>query len=107
MLGPALLKFGRDEQKREHLPKIRRPDPLVPGLLRTEFGVRPRLAADPADRDGDDYIVKGQKIWTSYANKADWIFCLMRTDSRRRSMKASGSCCSTCRPRASPQSRSC
>ena len=48
MLGPALLKFGNEAQKKEHLPKIARgSDSLVPGLFRAERRLRPRLAADP------------------------------------------------------------
>ena len=81
MLGPALLEFGTDEQKREHLPKIAR------GEIRwcqgySEPGAGSDLASlqTKADDHGDHYIVNGQKVWTSYADKADWIFCLVRTD---------------------------
>ena len=81
MLGPALLKYGSEEQKKEHLPKIAR------GEIRwcqgySEPGAGSDLASlrTSAVVDGDDYIVNGQKVWTSYADKADWIFCLVRTD---------------------------
>jgi len=81
MLGPALLQFGSEEQKQEHLPKI------VRGEIRwcqgySEPGAGSDLAnlQTKAEDKGDHYIVSGQKIWTSYADKADWIFCLVRTD---------------------------
>ena len=86
MLAPALMKFGTEEQKKEHLPKIAR------GEIRwcqgySEPGAGSDLASlktaavDPhPEKKGDHWIVNGSKIWTSYANYADWIFCLVRTD---------------------------
>ncbi|TXS96512.1 acyl-CoA dehydrogenase [Parahaliea maris] len=81
MLGPALLQFGTEEQKKEHLP------PIVRGEIRWCQGYsEPNAGSDlaslqtRADDQGDHYIINGQKIWTSYADKADWIFCLVRTD---------------------------
>ena len=81
MLGPALLKFGTEAQKAEHLP------PIARGEIRwcqgySEPGAGSDLAAlaTKAEDRGDHYIVNGHKVWTSYADKADWIFCLVRTD---------------------------
>ncbi len=88
MLGPALLKYGTHEQKIEHLTKIAR------GEIRwcqgySEPGAGSDLAGlqTSAEDKGDHYLVNGQKVWTSYANYADWIFCLVRTD---RSVKQAG-----------------
>ncbi|PKQ09394.1 MAG: acyl-CoA dehydrogenase [Alphaproteobacteria bacterium HGW-Alphaproteobacteria-12] len=81
MLGPALLEFANEEQRKEHLPKI------VRGEIRwcqgySEPGAGSDLAGlqTKAEDKGDHYLINGQKIWTSYADKADWIFCLVRTD---------------------------
>ncbi|MYD96705.1 MAG: acyl-CoA dehydrogenase [Gammaproteobacteria bacterium] len=81
MIGPAILEFGNDAQCREHLPSI------VRGEIRwcqgySEPGAGSDLAGlmMRAEEDGDDYIVNGSKIWTSGAQGADWIFCLVRTD---------------------------
>ena len=80
MLGPALLKYGSEAQKLDHIPKIAR------GEIRwcqgySEPGAGSDLASlrTSAVLDGDEYVVNGQKVWTSYADKADWIFCLVRT----------------------------
>ncbi|WP_174539143.1 acyl-CoA dehydrogenase family protein [Sphingomonas pituitosa] len=80
MLGPALLKYGTEEQKLEHLPRIAR------GEIRWCQGYsEPNAGSDLAglqawaEDAGDHYVVNGQKVWTSYADKADWIFCLVRT----------------------------
>ena len=81
MLGPVLLEFADEQQKMEHLPKI------VKGEIRwcqgySEPGSGSDLAGlqTRAEDMGDHYLVNGQKVWTSYANHADWIFCLVRTD---------------------------
>ncbi|MCJ8158125.1 acyl-CoA dehydrogenase family protein [Sphingomonas sp. LaA6.9] len=81
MLGPALLKFGTEEQKVHYLNQIAR------GEIRWCQGYsEPGSGSDLVslqtfgEDKGDHWIVNGQKIWTSYADKADWIFCLVRTD---------------------------
>jgi acyl-CoA dehydrogenase len=80
MLGPALLKFGTEEQKKHYLP------PIAGGEIRwcqgySEPGAGSDLAGlqTKAEDKGDHWLVNGQKVWTSYADKADWIFCLVRT----------------------------
>lgn len=81
MLGPALLKFGTEEQKVYYLNHISR------GEIRWCQGYsEPGSGSDLVSMQtfgedkGDHWVVNGQKIWTSYADKADWIFCLVRTD---------------------------
>ncbi len=88
MFGPALLEFGNEEQKKRFLPDI------VMGKTRWCQGYsEPGAGSDLADLQtkcedkGDHYLINGQKVWTSYADKADWIFCLVRTD---RSVKHDG-----------------
>nr|MCU0923774.1 acyl-CoA dehydrogenase family protein [Burkholderiaceae bacterium] len=81
MLGPALLKFGNEAQKREHLPKIARGEiRWCQGYSEPNAGSDLASLATRAKDRGDHYLVNGQKIWTSYADQADWIFCLVRTD---------------------------
>jgi alkylation response protein AidB-like acyl-CoA dehydrogenase len=82
MLGPALLEFGTEEQKLEHLPKIARGEiRWCQGYSEPNAGSDLASLATKAEDQGDHYLINGQKVWTSYADKADWIFCLVRTDS--------------------------
>ncbi len=81
MIGPTLLQFGTEEQKQQHIP------PIVRGEVRwcqgySEPGAGSDLASlqTRAVRDGDDFVINGQKIWTSYADQADWMFLLVRTN---------------------------
>ncbi len=81
MIGPALLEYGTEEQKLEHLPKIIRGEIWwCQGYSEPGSGSDLASLQTKAVGDGDDYIINGQKIWTSGANFADWMFCLVRTD---------------------------
>ena len=81
MLGPALLEFGTEEQKLEHLPAICRGEiRWCQGYSEPNAGSDLASLQTRADDHGDHYLINGQKIWTSYADKSDWIFCLVRTD---------------------------
>ena len=81
MIGPTLLEYGNDDQKSRHLPKIARGEVWwcqgysEPGAGSDLASLRTR-----ADDAGDHFVINGQKIWTTAANNADWIFCLVRTD---------------------------
>ncbi len=81
MIGPTLLEYGNEEQKTRHLPRI------ASGEIRwcqgySEPGSGSDLASlsTKAEDQGDHFLLNGQKIWTSGAEPADWIFCLVRTD---------------------------
>ncbi len=81
MFGPALLEFGSHEQKLRFIPDI------VKGKTRwcqgySEPGAGSDLAGlqTKCEDKGDHWLINGQKVWTSYADQADWIFCLVRTD---------------------------
>ena len=81
MLGPALLKYGTEEQKVEHLTKIARGEiRWCQGYSEPNAGSDLAGLATSAEDKGDHFLVNGQKVWTSYADEADWIFCLVRTD---------------------------
>ena len=82
MVGPVLIAFGTEAQKRHFLPRVANLDYwFCQGFSEPGAGSDLASLRTSAKRDGDDYIVNGQKIWTSRAHHADWMFCLVRTSS--------------------------
>ena len=101
MVGPVIANFGdagdegevpRQDGEPRHL--------VVPGLLRAQRRLRPRVADHKAVRDDDEWVINGQKTWTTLGQHADWIFVLCRTDPEVK--KQAGISISWCRwtPRA-------
>ena len=81
MIGPVLIKYGSPEMKARFLPRIPTMDDFwCQGYSEPGAGSDLASLKTRAVRKGDKYIVNGQKTWTSYAQYADWIFCLVRTD---------------------------
>ena len=81
MLGPVLLEFGTEEQKQEFLPKISRGEIWwCQGFSEPGAGSDLANISTSAVLSNGTYTIEGSKIWTSEANKADWMYCLVRTD---------------------------
>ena len=81
MLGPAIIEFGAEVQKAEFLPKILRGEIVwCQGYSEPNAGSDLASLQCRADRDGDEYVLNGSKIWTTEGHIADWMFGLFRTD---------------------------
>ena len=95
MCAPVLLRFGTDAQKQRFLPRIYHGEDFwCQGYSEPGSGSRPGVAARrPRCGAGDHYVVNGQKIWTTLAHYADWIFCLVRTDATSGSSRTASRSC--------------
>jgi alkylation response protein AidB-like acyl-CoA dehydrogenase len=103
-IGPILMEFGTDAQKAQHLP------PIIAGTViwaqgYSEPGAGSDLASlsTRATLEGNHFVVRGQKIWTTWAHHSDWMFALVRTDPQA---PASASCCLICTAQAFGSGRS-
>ena len=85
MVGPVIIQFGRPDQKERFLPRILAFDDWwCQGYSEPGSGSDLASLSTRAVRDGDHYVVNGSKIWTTLAQHADWIFCLVRTSTKGR-----------------------
>ncbi|MCZ6875913.1 MAG: acyl-CoA dehydrogenase family protein [bacterium] len=80
-LGPTIIHYGTDEQKKQHLPGIAKAETLwVQGYSEPNSGSDLASLQTRAVEDGDEWVINGQKIWSSYGHYSDWCFMLARTD---------------------------
>ena len=85
MVAPVILAFGTEEQKQRHLPPILRSDIWwCQGYSEPGSGSDLASLQMKAEREGGDYVLNGSKIWTTHAQWADWIFCLVRTSHEKK-----------------------
>ena len=85
MFGPTLLEYGTEAQKQEHVPAIVKGERMwCQGFSEPGAGSDLASLQTKAEDKGDHYLVNGSKIWTSGADKADWCFCLVRTDTAKK-----------------------
>ena len=102
MCGPTIAQWGTEPQRERFLKRILSGEDIwcqgysEPGAGSDLAGIQTR-----AEDKGDYFVLNGQKIWTSGAQYADWMFMLARTDPTAPSIWGSATCCSTCGPRAS------
>src|SRR5262245_63726588 len=81
-VGPAIMRYGTEEQKRRFIPPILTAEEIwATGYSEPSSGSDMAAAKTKAVRDGDDYVVTGQKVWTTLAHISDWFFVLVRTSS--------------------------
>jgi alkylation response protein AidB-like acyl-CoA dehydrogenase len=88
MVAPVLMRFGSPEQQQRFLPRIIAADDWwCQGYSEPGSGSDLASLKMKAERDGDDYVLNGQKVWNTLGQYADWIFCLVRTDSSAKPQK--------------------